>query len=175
MARQTVGAISSREFTVSPTGCRNPLTEQRKLSRSPLLIRLRPSSLKFGMISPGLYFGSPLLITWQQSFAYGRRIKQGFVEVSLQLLHPECSDKTGISFLSKRRHWKSSDTFWMFNIYIGTFLVLLIGCDCKDSSSCHWDWWSPSKHSGRFWNRSTTNNRSEVCRQRLHLIKIRIL
>lgn len=120
MARQTVGAISSREFTVSPTGCRNPLTEQRKLSRSPLLIRLRPSSLKFGMISPGLYLGSPLLITWQQSFAYGRRIKQGFVEFSLQLLHPECSDKTGISLLSKRRHWKSSDTFWMFNIYITT-------------------------------------------------------
>lgn len=131
MARQTVGAISSREFTVSPTGCRNPLTEQRKLSRSPLLIRLRPSSLKFGMISPGLYFGSPLLITWQQSFAYGR-IKQGFVELSLQLLHPECSDKTGISLLSKRRHWKSSDTFWTFNIYTGTFLVLLIDCDCKD-------------------------------------------
>lgn len=120
MARQTVGLISSREFTVSPTGCRNPLVEQRKLSRSPLLIRLRPSSLKVGMISPGLFFGSPLLITWQQSFACGRRIKQGFVEVSLQLLQPECNNKTGVSSLSKGRHWKCSDKIRMFNIYIST-------------------------------------------------------
>lgn len=177
MARQTVGAISSREFTVSPTGCRNPLVEQRKLSRSPLLIRLRPSSLKVGMISPGLFFGSPLLITWQQIFACGRRIKQGFAEVSLQLLQPEHNNKTGVSPLSKRRHWKFSDTIWMFNIYItsGTVLVLLVDCDCKDSSNSHWGWWSLSKHSDRFWNRSMTNNRSEVCRQRLHLIKNLIL
>jgi len=61
------------------------------------------------MISPALFFGSPLLITWQESFACRRRIKQGFVEVSLQLLQPECNDKTGISLLSKGRHWKCSD------------------------------------------------------------------
>lgn len=77
---QTVAITSSWEFTVSPT--KSP-GRQRKLSSSPLLRKLRPSSLKVGMIPPGLFFGSSLLITWHQWFrAYGR-MKRGFVEVSL--------------------------------------------------------------------------------------------
>lgn len=118
MARQTVGAISSRGFTVSPTGCWNPLVEQRKLSRSPLLIRLRPSSLKVGMISPGLLFWKPLVNNLAQSFACGR-IKQGFCQGFI----PNTSawmQQQNLSPLSKRRHWKCSDTVWMFNIYTTT-------------------------------------------------------
>lgn len=125
------------------------------------------------MISPGLFFGSPLLITWQQSFAYGRRIKEGFVDVSLQLLQSECNNKTRISPMSKGRQWECSDTIWTLNVYLtmrdNSDLAGRLCLKRQFQLSLRL---AESFQTLRFWNKSMTNYRSEVCR---HIIQYLIL